>query len=95
MPFGQTNAPAVFQDLVNQMLLSMLNCSLFLYVDDIEPIQVQHVRQVLQRLLRNVSFTFPQFHSWGFPEEKVGIEQLANTFHLEGGPMLPWVLQVQ
>ena len=59
MPFGLSNAPAVFQSLVNDVLRDMLNRSVFVYIDDIlifsrsvEEHRV-HVRQVLQRLLEN------------------------------------------
>ena len=59
MPFGLTNAPAVFQCLVNDILRDMLGRFVFVYLDDIlifskDPTEhVQHVRQVLQRLLEN------------------------------------------
>ena len=59
MPFGLTNAPAVFQNLVNDVLRDFLNLSVFFYLDNIlffsrnKEEHVQHVRQVLQRLLVN------------------------------------------
>ena len=58
MPFGLTNAPAVFQSLVNDVLRDMLGHFVFVYQDDIifskDPIEhVQHVQQVLQRLLES------------------------------------------
>lgn len=59
MPFGLTNAPAVFQALVNDVLRDLLNRSVFVYLDDIlicsrnMEEHIQHVRQVLQRLLEN------------------------------------------
>uniref|UniRef100_A0A8P4FYW6 Gypsy retrotransposon integrase-like protein 1 n=1 Tax=Dicentrarchus labrax TaxID=13489 RepID=A0A8P4FYW6_DICLA len=59
MPFGSTNAPAVFQAMVNDVLRDMLNRFLFVYLDDLlifsqsQEEHVQHVRQVLQRLLEN------------------------------------------
>lgn len=34
MPFGQTNALAVFQALVNDVLHNLLNQSVFVYLDD-------------------------------------------------------------
>lgn len=49
--------PAVFQALVNDVLGDMPNCSVFVYLDDIlffspvDETHVQHVKQVLQRLL--------------------------------------------
>ncbi|KAK7883026.1 hypothetical protein WMY93_029200 [Mugilogobius chulae] len=59
MPFGLTNAPAVFQSFVNDILRDMLDIFVFVYLDDIlifspDPdSHVQHVRQVLQRLLEH------------------------------------------
>lgn len=53
-PFRLTNAPAVFQALVNDDLRDMLNKFLFVYIDDIlifsetEEEHVQHVRLVLR-----------------------------------------------
>ncbi len=52
-------APAVFQTLVNDVLNEMVNQFIYVYLDDIlifsHSLQeyVQHVRQVLQRLLEN------------------------------------------
>ena len=62
MPFGLTNAPAVFQALVNDVLRDMLNRFVFVYLDDILIFSssykdhVNHVRQVLNRLLENRLF---------------------------------------
>ena len=59
LPFGLTNAPAVFQALVNDVLRDMVNRFVFVYLDDIlifspsKQVHTQHVRQVLQRLLEN------------------------------------------
>ncbi|KAL0149577.1 hypothetical protein M9458_055104, partial [Cirrhinus mrigala] len=59
LPFGLTNAPAVFQALINDVLRDMVNRFVFVYLDDIlifsSSLQVhaQHVRQVLKRLLEN------------------------------------------
>lgn len=56
MPFELTNAPAVFQGLVNVVLRDMLNRFVFVYIDDIlifsrlAEEHVQHVRAVLERL---------------------------------------------
>lgn len=36
MPIGLTNAPAVFQSLVNDVLRDMLNRFVFVYLDDIQ-----------------------------------------------------------
>eukprot|EP00063_Salmo_salar_P095574 XP_014070409.1 PREDICTED: RNA-directed DNA polymerase homolog [Salmo salar] len=62
MHFGLTNAPAVFQALVNDVLRDMLNRFVFVYLDDILVFSrstqehVLHVRQVLQCLLENQLF---------------------------------------
>ncbi|KAI7791583.1 hypothetical protein IRJ41_025951 [Triplophysa rosa] len=62
LPFGLTNAPAVFQGLVNSVLGEMINQFVFVYLDDIlifSPslqAHTQHVRRVLQRLLENRLF---------------------------------------
>ncbi len=62
LPFGLTNAPAVFQGMVNRVLGDMINRFVFVYLDDIlifSPslqVHTQHVRQVLQRLLENQLF---------------------------------------
>ncbi len=59
LPFGLSNAPVVFQALVNDVLRDMLDQFLYVYLDDIlifsHSLQehVQHVRRVLQRLLEN------------------------------------------
>ncbi|KAI3366903.1 hypothetical protein L3Q82_009548, partial [Scortum barcoo] len=57
-----TNAPAVFQSLVNDVLRDMLNKFVFVYLDDIlifsknKEEHVHHVQAVLQRLLENSLF---------------------------------------
>ena len=62
MPFGLTNAPAVFQALINDVLRDMMNRFVFVYLDDILIYSrnleehVVHVRQVLERLLKNRLF---------------------------------------
>ena len=62
MPFGLINAPAVFQSLVNDVLRDMLNCFVFVYLDNILVFShtleehSKHVRLVLQSLLENRLF---------------------------------------
>lgn len=62
MPFDVTNAPAVFQNLINDVLRDKLNRFAFVYLDDILVFSKdlhehrQHVRQVLERLLQNCLF---------------------------------------
>lgn len=58
MPFALTNAPAVFQALVNNVLMDMLNQFIFVYLDDIlifsrDPESHKCVHQALQRLLQH------------------------------------------
>lgn len=59
MLFCHTNAPAVFQALINDVLRDMLNKFVFVYLDDIlifsQGLQ-EHVHHVLQRLLENSLF---------------------------------------
>ncbi|XP_053486038.1 uncharacterized protein LOC128610642 [Ictalurus furcatus] len=58
MPYGLTNAPSVFQNLINDALRDMLGRYVIAYIDDILIYStsleehVQHVRHVLQRLLQ-------------------------------------------
>ena len=62
MPFGLSNSPAVFQNLINDVLREFLEVSVFVYVDDIlifsKSLQehVSHVRAVLKALLLNKLF---------------------------------------
>ena len=75
MPIGLTNAPAVFQALINDVLRDMLNIYVFVYLDDIlifsSSLQehTKHVRQVLKRLLdsnlyvKNVNSIPPEYNS--------------------------------
>ncbi len=62
IPFGLTNAPVIFQCLVNSILGDMINQFVFVYLDDIlifSPslqLHTQHIRRVLHRLLENQLF---------------------------------------
>ena len=62
VPFGLTNAPAVFQRLVNDVLRDMINNFVVVYLDDIlifsrnREEHIEHVRRVLTRLLENRLF---------------------------------------
>ncbi len=76
MPFGLSNAPAVFQALVNDVLRDMVDQFIYVYLDDIlifsRSLQehVQHVRVVLQRLLENGLFVKAEkcvFHAQSVP----------------------------
>ncbi len=56
LPFGLTNAPATFQNVMNDMFNDMIDDSTIIYLDDIlvysktKEEHKMHVRQVLQRL---------------------------------------------
>ncbi len=76
MPFGLSNAPAVFQALVNDVLRDMVDQFIYVYLDDIlifsRSLQehVQHIRVVLQRLLENGLFVKAEkcvFHAQSVP----------------------------
>ncbi len=76
LPFGLSNAPAVFQALVNDVLRDMLDQFIYVYLDDIlifsHSLQehVQHVRRVLQRLLENGLYVKAEkcvFHAQSVP----------------------------
>lgn len=76
MHFGLTNAPAVFQRLVNDILRDFINRFVFVYLDDIliysqDPTKHQEqVRLVLQRLAENQLFVKAekcQFHTTAIP----------------------------
>ncbi|KAL0154063.1 hypothetical protein M9458_050637 [Cirrhinus mrigala] len=66
MPFGLSNSPSIFQALVNDVFRGELNRYVIVYIDDIlvysENLQdhVQHVRNVLQRLIHH---QLPALHS--------------------------------
>ncbi len=76
LPFGLSNAPAVFQAPVNDVLRDMVDQFIYVYLDDIlifsHSLQehVQHVRQVLQRLLENGLYVKAEkcvFHAQSVP----------------------------
>ncbi|KAJ8354748.1 hypothetical protein SKAU_G00223150 [Synaphobranchus kaupii] len=76
VPFGLTNAPAVFQVMVNDVLRDLLGRFVFVYIDDIlifsktPQEHVLHVREVLQRLLENQLFVKAEkcsFHTSSVP----------------------------
>ncbi len=85
LPFGLSNAPAVFQALVNDVLRDMLDQFIYVYLDDIlifsHSLQehVQHVRRVLQRLLENGLY--------------VKAEKCA--FHAQSVPFLGYIVSVE
>ncbi|KAK3572801.1 hypothetical protein QTP86_007406 [Hemibagrus guttatus] len=66
MPFSLTNAPAVFQALINGVFQDVLNKYVIAYIDDILVYSasfeehVHHVWEVLSRLLKNCLFVKPE-----------------------------------
>ncbi len=85
LPFGLSNAPAVFQALVNDVLRDMLNQFIYVYLDDIlifsHSLQehVQHVRRVLQRLLENGLY----------------VKAEKCVFHAQSVPFLGYIVSVE
>ena len=72
MPFGLSNAPAIFQAMINDILRDMINHFVFVYLDDIlifsrtTEEHVEQVRLVLRRLLDNKLYVKPEkceFHT--------------------------------
>ena len=68
MPLGLRNAPAVFQELINNVFRCLLNMNmcLFVYLDDIlifsdtEEEHVWQIQWVLRRLMENSLFVKPK-----------------------------------
>ena len=95
MPFGLSNAPAVFQALVNDILRDMLNHFVFVYLDDIlifsENMEkhIQQVRLVLRRLLDNKLFVKPE--KCEFHVSKVSFQ----GFIFAQGPLQPDPTKIQ
>eukprot|EP00063_Salmo_salar_P017085 XP_013991920.1 PREDICTED: uncharacterized protein LOC106567308 [Salmo salar] len=95
VPFGLTNA--VFQALVNDVLLDMLNWFIFVYLDDILVFShstqehVLHVRQVLQHLLENQLFVKAEkceFHRFTIPF--LGYIIAAGSVQMDHGKVRAW-----
>ncbi|KAJ8333610.1 hypothetical protein SKAU_G00416180 [Synaphobranchus kaupii] len=83
VPFGLTNAPAVFQGMVNDVLRDLSGKCVFVYIDDIlifskSPQEhVLHVREVLQRLLENQLF----------------VKAEKCSFHVSSVPFLGFIIE--
>lgn len=91
MPFGLTNAPGVFQALVNDILRDFLHYFVFVYLNDIlifspdKQSHIQHVGQVLQRLLQHQLYVKAKkyefhvdsvsFFGFKFSQGKVAMDQ--------------------
>lgn len=64
MPFGLTNPPAVFQAMINDLILIILSVSLddiLIYSPDLDTHQ-DHVSRVLKRLLENNLLKLKRVH---------------------------------
>lgn len=85
LPFGLTNASAVFQAFVNNLMRDMVNMFVFVYLDDIlifstsPQVHTQHVRKVLLWLLENQLFVKAEKSSnrsgscsWGMSSQLMG-----------------------
>ncbi len=80
LPFGLSNAPAVFQALVNDVLRDMLNQFIYVYLDDI--LIFSHSLQehaVLQRLLENGLY----------------VKAEKCVFHAQSVPFLGYIVSVE
>ena len=96
--FGLTNAPAVFQALVNDVQQDFLNIFVFVYLDDILIFSHSlnshrlHARQILQRLLeyklfsrqRNVNF-IGTFIELFFGLHRLSLPGRDGSFEIKGG----------
>jgi hypothetical protein len=71
MPFGLTNAQATFQALMNDVLHDLIRVFVLVFFDDILIFNhswsshLQHVRVVLQRLLRLTGYYWKFIQSYG------------------------------
>lgn len=66
MPLGSTNAPAVFQALMNEVLRNFLNNLVFVYLDDILCVAAAaRESAVCERKVPNsANYMLLQSHSW-------------------------------
>jgi hypothetical protein len=66
MPFGLCNAPATFQQFMNEVFADLLDINVIIYLDDIlifsENLEIhqEHIREVLRRLRKNNLFAKPE-----------------------------------
>lgn len=92
MPFGLSNAPAVFQDLINDVLREFLSKFVVVYLDDILIFSQSlkqhrvHVRQVLQKLSENLLYAKLEKCDFEVPE----VSFLGYSISSKG---LPWNLE--
>jgi len=86
MPFGQTNAPSTFQDMMNHVFSDMIDLGLLFYMDDfliyakIEEKHNQRVKEVLRRLQENRLTVSPDKCIWKTQE----VEFLGYVIGQEG-----------
>ena len=70
MPFGLANAPAMFQNMMNEILRDMIYLGVIIYLDDIliysenEQEHVALVKRVLERLLEHQLAIAPDKCEW-------------------------------
>ncbi|MBW0535489.1 hypothetical protein O181_075204, partial [Austropuccinia psidii MF-1] len=98
VPFGLTNAPASFKNLVNDIVKDPLDVYVVVYLDDImvfpksKEEHVTHVSTVLSRLRTNNLFAKalkPQDEPRKGPEDS----QLASSKKPQGSSIIPWLCQ--
>jgi hypothetical protein len=66
MPFGLSNAPATFQDMMNHIFRDMLDQGVIAYIDDeTEEKHDELIREVLKRFEENGLVISPEKCVWG------------------------------
>jgi 2C-methyl-D-erythritol 2,4-cyclodiphosphate synthase len=74
MPFGLTNSPATFQDMMNHILKDLLDKGVVVYIDDIliyaknKEKHDELVKEVLERLAKHDLVISPEKCNWSVKE---------------------------
>jgi len=82
MPFGSTNAPATFQDMMNHIFRDMIDLGVLAYIDNLliyTKTKEEHdtiVKEVLPRLWANRLATTPEKCAW--KQKEVEFHQQKN-----------------